>query len=210
MPELTMILSVSSAAISVASFGLAARMAWVTKFSPPRLLGVASNLMLFTFRSKVHTSTEQFLVPILWLTNSGAKPMLVQDLRLRIEIEGGEVHELSPGHTVPIEVVETAHTFSDFETVRHGLAPFGGFAVLPGEQWVNRYAFPVSLGSLDSLGRAGTVTLLFKQIGSKEFVGAIEQRFSFASEEANWVTWAALEGPSLHYFYAEGAPHSDA
>jgi hypothetical protein len=206
LTDMSTTISIAALLISVASFGLALRLAWATKLSPPRLVGVASCLLLFTFRSRSTTAPERFLVPVLWLTNTGARPMLVQAAKLTITLDSGQVRELLPAHSVPKEALDSPNTFDQYDAVQHGLAPFGGFAVLPGERWSNTFAFPLGSLGLEDLQGEATVAFHVKGISTTHFDKVIEQQFSLARHEFNWLSWAAIEGPDLEYFYAVGSP----
>lgn len=201
-------IAIASAALSICSFLLALRLAWATKFSPPRLVGVASCLIAYTFKGKTETTIERFIVPIVWFTNTGARPMLVQEIKLTISVQRGESIELRPLHSVPLEAITSANTFSEYEQLRLGLSPFGGFAVLPGERWSNCFAFPISEAQFNQLQGMSTVSFSVKPVAKSRFSHVLEQRFIFAEKKFSWLNWVGTEDPSVQYFYATGNPLS--
>lgn len=194
-------LPIGSAIVSVLSLLIAARLAWVTKLGPPRLVGVASCLLLYTNEAQDGKSIARVLVPRLWLANMGARPMLVTHLRLSIKLGHGRLVELIPDHSIPMEAVDEANTFGEVERVQTGLAPFGGFAVLPGERWVNNYAFQLSADDFESLKGYGTVSFAVCAIGAKRFKTILRQQFDFRDKSQNWLNWVGLPDTGLMYFY---------
>jgi hypothetical protein len=194
------------AAISVLSLLLAARLAWVTKFGPPRLIGMISCLVLYTFKNSEGTGGERFFVPMLWLTNTGARPMLVQDIRLIIKLPAKDKVVLYPLHTVPTEAFESPIGFSDFEELRSGRAPFSGFAILPSERWVNNLAFPITAEEFELLKLGGAATIEVRKIGTTKFKSVLTQSVHFAQAKFEWLRWAGIGGSSVDYFYAEQGP----
>jgi len=189
-----------SAVVAVGSLFVSAYLAWVTKIGPPRLLGMASCLALYTFTDERQGTKSRFLAPAVWLTNVGARSMLVQGMRLTIQFDEGPAIELAPTHSVPSEAIEQLNTFSEYDQVRLGLSPFGGFAVLPGERWVNNYVFELSAEEFARFRGDGLLSLTVQKIGTRIFKVAISQKFSFEPHPYSWLRWAEV-GPSVDYFY---------
>lgn len=194
-------LAIVGPVVAVLSLLITARLAWVTKLGPPRLAGLASCLFLYTNEGKDGKSVVRFLLPALWLANTGARPMLVTHLRLNIKLDDGRVIELSPDHSVPMEAIDAANTFKDIVLVQIGLAPFGGFAVLPGERWVNNYAFELQPEEFENLKGRGVVSLAVRSIGKKKFNTVFSQQFDFENGAVNWLNWAGLPETGLSYFH---------
>ena len=202
-------ISLVGASVSLISLGLAARLAWLTKLAPPRLVGVASCLMLFSARSRTDTAPEHFVVPILWLANLGAKPMLVQDAKLVVTTNDGVSHHLPAVHSVPSEVVESAYSHDGYDAVHDGKAPFDGFVVAAGERWTNRYAFRWQGHGWEQLQGDGTVALWIRAVGDQTFRVALEQKIAFETHHFSWLAWAGLDDSNVTYFHAVRLP-SDA
>lgn len=172
-------LPIGSAVVSILSLLIAARLAWVTKLGPPRLVGIASCLLLYTNQSAADGSIRRHLVPRLWLANTGARPMLILHMYLTITLRDGQVIRLIPAHSVPLEAIDSANTFDNLAGVDIGLAPYGGFAILPGERWVNNYAFEVSPSDFQLLKGHGRLSLTVRALDANKSRTVIEQPFFF-------------------------------
>lgn len=202
MPTITSTeIALLGAFVSLCSLAISARLAWLTKFSPPRLLGTANCLVLYTFTNDLEGTADRYLAPMIWVTNTGAKPMLVQDIRLIIHPDIGKPITLHPTHSVPPEAITSVNTFQDYEQVRLGLSPFGGFAVLHGERWESSYAFALAAVDFDKLRGSGLISFEVKRIRSPKYEQVLSRRFSFVSHEFSWLKWAGIGGPSVDYFY---------
>ena len=162
----------------------------------------ANWLVLYTFKNDREISADRYLAPMLWVTNTGARPMLVEDVRLTIHPDNGQRIELHPFHSIPSEAINSVSTFADYEQVRLGLSPFGGFAVLPGERWASNYAFVLTATEFEQLRGDGLVSFEIKRIRSRKFESVLSRRFSFVNHEFSWLKWAGVGGPSVDYFYA--------
>ena len=199
-------IALGGAALSICSFLLAARLAWTTRFSPPKLVGFVSCLALYTFKSLSGKNTDRHLVPLLWITNTGAKPMLIQAIKLTILLQTGKEVALQPLHTVPMEAIDSPHTFTDFDALHIGQSPFSGIAVLSGEKWSSNLAFEVSADQYQQLKGNAKVIFSIQKLGSNRFTRAFQQQVVLDRLEFNWLKWADAGGPDVEYFYA----HNDA
>lgn len=196
-------LSLVGAAVSVLSFLVALRLAWTTKFSPPRLIGVFPYVVLYTFTKSDDKPSDLFLVPAFWLTNTGARPMLAEEIRLVIAVSADTVLTLYPVHTVPLEAIDAPNTFEDYELLRLGKAPFSGLAVSPSERWMNNLAFSLTSDERKSLRENASVSLEVRSVGSKRFKRVLQQRIVFGHSVFSWLNWVGLGGPLAEYFYAQ-------
>lgn len=197
-------ISLISAAISLVSVYVTIRLAWNTRFSPPELVGTFPYAVLWTFFENTNGKpNEFFLVPFFWLSNTGARSMLVADLRLVVSPPDGETFTLFPIHSVPAEAIESPNTVSDPELLRIGDAPFGGFSISNSEKWTNHHAFSLSPEQRASLKAKVKFKVEVKRVGARRFEKAICQTIGFDVSSFDWLTWAGVGGPSANYYYSD-------
>lgn len=195
-------LALGGAIVSILSFLVALRLAWMNKFSPPRLVGVFPYVVLYTFKKPDDKPSDYFLVPSFWLTNTGARSMLVEEVRLVVAASASTTLTLYPMHTVPLEAIDAPNTFSDYELLRLGKAPFSGFSVSPAERWVNNLAFALSPEERAALHEESLVSVEIRPVGGKRFKRVLRQQVGFGHSEFRWLDWVGIGGPSADYFYA--------
>jgi len=128
--------------------------------------------------------------------------MLVADLRLVVSPPNGGPFTLFPIHSVPAEAIESPNTFSEYELLRIGDAPFGGFSILNSEKWTNHHAFYLSAEQRASLKGQVKLTVEIRRVGAKRFEKALCQEIGFDSSSFDWLTWAGVGGPSANYYYS--------
>lgn len=196
-------ISLVSAAVSFLSLCVAFYLAWRTKFSPPRLVGTFPYAVLWTFYEKTDGKLSgYFLVPSFWLSNIGARSILVADLRLVVFPPDGKPFTLFPIHSVPAQAIESPNTFSEYELLRIGDAPFGGFSISNSEKWISHHAFSLSPEQRVSLKGQVKFTVEVKRVGAKRFEQALCQEISFDHSSFDWLSWAGVGGPSANYYYS--------
>lgn len=200
-------IALGGAVVSVLSFLVAVRLAWLNKFSPPRLIGVFPFVVLYTFSKPGDSGPDDsqsdfFLVPSFWLTNTGARSMLVEDVRLVIAAAASTTLTLYPTHTIPLTAIDAPNTFNDYELLRVGMAPFSGFSVAPAEKWVNNLAFALTSAERKTLHKQALVTVEVRPVGRKQFKRVTQQCVAFGHGEFSWLQWMGIGGPSADYFYA--------
>ena len=112
--------ALGSAAISLISLGVATVLAWKTKLSPASLVGTMPYAIVWTFfEQTTGKPSGYFLVPTFWLSNSGARAALVEDMRLTVRTADGLPLTLYPVHSVPLEAIESPTTFKECSSSVH-------------------------------------------------------------------------------------------
>jgi hypothetical protein len=202
-------ISLISVAISFFSFGMASYLAWRTKFSPPKLVGTFPYAILWTFSEKADEKhNEFFLIPFFWLSNTGAKPMLVAGMRLVVSPSEEKSFTLLPIHSVPAEAIESPNTFSDFKLLKFGDAPFGGFYISSSEKWTNNLVFSLSHEQRAYLKGSVQFSVEVKRVGACRFKKVLHQEITFDHPSFDWFTWAGVGGPSAAYYYSNALANS--
>jgi hypothetical protein len=196
-------ISLVSATISFLSLCVAIRLAWSTKFSPPKLVGTLRYSVVWSFCGQTDEKSDNFLVPYFWLVNVGARPMMVADMRLVLRPSNGDSFTLYPVHSVPSAAIETPNTFSDHELLRIGDAPFGGFALAHSDKWTNQYVFSLSSKEHALLNGRVSLSVEVKQVGAKRFMQVLSQQVNFNKAALNWLEWVGIGGPSASYYYSD-------
>lgn len=128
--------------------------------------------------------------------------MLVAGVRLVISPPEGKPFTLFPIHSVPAEAIERPNTFSDYELLRIGDAPFGGFSISNSERWTNHHAFSLSPEQRASLKGKVKLAVEVKRVGTKGFKQVLSQEIGFDHSAFDWLTWAGVGGPSANYYYS--------
>ena len=192
-----------SAVLSLVSAYVAVRMAWATKFSPPNLVGTLPYVILWTFfEKKDGKPNDHFLVPAFWLSNIGARPMLVDDLRLVLGASNSKPIVLYPTHTVPTEAIESPNLFNEHELLRSGKAPFSGFSIAGSQTWSCCYAFHISNQDHTSLTGMVVVSVEVRGVGSSRYKSVLSDTFTFGKSSFNWLEWVGVGGPQADYYYS--------
>jgi len=197
-------ISLISATVSIFSLFVASYLAWKTKFSPPKLVGSFPYVIIWSFDGgDKYKVGDEYLIPYIWVSNVGATPILIDEIRLTIHPNGGKRITLYPIHSVPIAAIERPNSYSDFEEIRIGEAPFMGFPISNGEQWKNVNAFHIS--TEDRALLKGHVKLVFevRELNSKRYKPVITENIDFVSEEdepVNWLRFFGEGGPMARYY----------
>ena len=195
-------ISLVGLAISLFSLLVASYLAWKTKFSPPKLVGSVPYVVIWKFETNNEKNPEDiYIVPFVWLSNIGARPMLIEDIRLSIHFNDETKYFLDPIHSVPITAIEQPNIFSDFELIRLGEAPFCGLSIANSEQWKNTYAFSISSKKKALLKGNLKLVLEMSELGSSKFKSVISENINFDNREFDWAVWADLDGPGSEYYY---------
>jgi len=194
-------ISLISAFVSICSFLVASYFAWRVNLSPPKLVGAFPYVIIWSFKGNDDKQSDEYLIPYTWLKNIGARPILVGDMRLTVYPQNGASFHLKPIHSVPLTAIEKPNTYSDFNLISLGEAPFSGFSISNSEQWKNTNAFPVSAAERALL--KGKVKLVFEicKLGSNKYMLVLSENISFDDESFDWVKWLEMGGPEATYYY---------
>ena len=195
--------SLGSLFLSVVSACITVLLAWETRFRPPKLVGTFPYIIIWTFFAQQDGKPSEWqLVPSFWFSNVGARPMLVEDLRLVICLASGSSFLLYPTHTIPSEAINSPNTFSDYAVLSAGLAPFGGFAIGPSERWTSFFSFTLSQKEHALLNGSVKVSVEVKIVGEKRYRPLLSDVFMFDHSSFDWLSWAGVGGPEASYFYS--------
>ncbi|MCX7139400.1 MAG: hypothetical protein NTW47_22990, partial [Proteobacteria bacterium] len=121
-----------------------AAVAWKTTFRPAQLVGLLSSLAIFRLKkSDSEALSDVVLVPLIWIRNLGARPAVVEDVRLTFT--GGGMRLFSyPGYTFTKETAlskELDWTLDGKREIFPHEDLFSGFALSANEYWIKSYAF---------------------------------------------------------------------
>ena len=141
--------SIFALVISIVALCLTSYQAWVTTFSPAKVIGDLSYVVVWRFSSnndgKV-TSVE--LTPAFWLQNEGAQSVIVKDIRMIFSPKGQPEIRSFPLSSVPLEAIERSAEFHEYGRISLG-SPFRSFSLTKSQVWVSSYRFGAN--SLDNL-----------------------------------------------------------
>jgi hypothetical protein len=145
-----------SATIALSSLCVWASVAWKTTFRPAQLVGLLSSLAIFRLQQLGSGPlSDVVFVPLIWIRNLGARPAVVEDVRLRFTGEGGRRIYSYPGYTLTKEDAlkkELDRTLDGKREIFPGGDLFSGFSLSADEYWIKSYAFIFrDLGDLETL-----------------------------------------------------------
>ena len=114
---------------------------WFTYFRPGQVTGSISHVVLWRFSSSNDGKvTDKKLTPSFWLGNVGARPIIIEDVRLIFRDTSGTECKAYPVNSVPIEAINLPSEFNDYGKLSLG-GPFQGFSLGPSEEWQSSYNY---------------------------------------------------------------------
>lgn len=114
---------------------------WFTYFRPGKLTGSFSHVVLWRVSSNNDGKvTDKKFTPSFWLGNVGARPIIIEDLRLNFKDTFGSECKAYPVNSVPIEAINVPSEFNDYGGLTLG-GPFQGFSLAPSEHWQSSYHY---------------------------------------------------------------------
>ena len=97
---------------------------YFTKLQPGRPVGGISYAMIWRFSNLPDfTETDFTFSPVLWITNVGARPLVIVNLRLRLKPEKSSEFKSFPATSIPEEGLSNSGEFSDHGRLTTG-SPF--------------------------------------------------------------------------------------
>ena len=115
---------------------------YFNRLQPGRPMGAISYAMIWRFRNlPAGAETDFAFSPVLWVTNVGARPLVIGNLRLRLTPKKGDSFYAYPTATIPEEAI-TGDEFNDYGRLTTG-APFRGMALVPLQKWEPCYKFGI-------------------------------------------------------------------
>jgi len=148
-------LPVAAFAVSVLSLYVSGRVAWHNFFRPAKVVGAFPHLVVWTLSSykgdrPTGDIASRYITPSFWLSNTGAREALIEDIRLSFEPQGGPTFFAYPVSKVPIEAVESPSLFHEYDRIGLG-GPFSGFCLSHDEVWKCCYAFATRMENYERL-----------------------------------------------------------
>ena len=131
--------------ISIISLYVSVNVAWISHFKPAELSCTFPHLVIWTLSSykgdkPTGEVASRHIAPSLWIGNSGAKRILIEDIRLLFITNDGEIMTAYPINKIPAEAIENPSIFNDYELLRFG-GPFFGFSLDSSDGWKSPYSF---------------------------------------------------------------------
>ncbi len=170
--------------ISLASLYISVRIAWETIFRPARIVAVMPHCVMWQFSSwKGDRPTGEVvsrqITPYLRIRNFGAKPIVIEDLRISFVSKNSCVRAY-PVSKVSEDVIEAPGNNQRQYGLGEG-APFSGIALSSNEEWKNSYAFSMNLKDYEILVGEVEVSVEIRVGGNKNWKVVHKDRFSFGT-----------------------------
>lgn len=155
----------SAAIIALLSLYVSLRVAWDTRFKPAQVVAFFSSFSVWKFSHKNHDEALPIVVPNIVLSNIGARPAVVEDIRLGFTVPGHGPLWAHPDMSVPSEAMEQPGSFlvdssssDDYSRMVLG-HPFSGFVLPAGAQASVDFHFHLPSTNRSTLSGPVTVCL---------------------------------------------------
>ncbi|MDY7031708.1 MAG: hypothetical protein SVY10_07350 [Thermodesulfobacteriota bacterium] len=171
--------------ISIISLYVSVNVAWISFFKPAELSCTFPHLVIWTLSSyKGEKPTgkvaSRHIAPSLWLGNSGAKRILIEDIRLLFITNGGKRMPAYPMNKIPGEAIESPSIFHKYELLRLG-GPFFGFSLDASDGWKSSYSFSMKEEYFHKLKEKISVEVQIIENKKKEWRSIHEETFDFGT-----------------------------
>jgi hypothetical protein len=124
---------------------------------PGRAAGGISYAMIWRFSNLPDgTETDFTFSPSIWITNVGARPLVIVNLRLRLRPRKSSEFKAYPATSIPEEALSNSGEFSSYGRLTTG-SPFRALALGPQQLWAPCYKFAIPKDRRDEL--VGPVTI---------------------------------------------------
>jgi hypothetical protein len=172
--------------ISVLAAGFSGWQAWTTTLRPARIQGDLSYLVVWRFSSnKDGIVTDVALTPAFWLQNVGARPVIVQDLRMVLTPKDPpERTAIFPVSSVPLAAIEASSEFNEYGRISSG-SPFRSFSLTSSQLWVSAYKFGIPSDSLRKLVGDVGVKVAVRTSDSLEWICVLNDSLDFLPPAAD-------------------------
>jgi len=171
-------------AISIVALLISGTTAWFTVLRPAKISAVMPHCVMWQFSSWIGDRptgdvVSRLIVPDLIIKNLGARPLIVEDLRIRFITDQGDL-EAYPVSKVPVDVIEAPGNNKRWDGLGEG-APFSGIILSPGEEWSNSYAFSMNVKSYNLLKGDVRTCIEIRKGGNVKWIEVLEDVFAFES-----------------------------
>ena len=146
--QMIQMLSIASAIIAFISLIVSISVAWMTRFKPANLITLISRIDIWERNESDNNSAfgKKILIPYFWIRNLGAKPAIISDIRISIELENGNVVRAKPESEINISTLFEDSNFTFFEKDKESFPIdleklFSGFSLTARETWESKYYF---------------------------------------------------------------------
>lgn len=158
--------------------------AWFTILRPARISAVMPHCVMWQFSSWIGDRpsgdvVSRQMTPYLIIRNLGARPVIIEDLRIRFVTDQGDV-EAYPVSKVPNDVIEAPGNNRRKDGLGEG-APFSGIILSPGEEWTNSYAFSMNVESYELLKGDVRIYVEIRKGGKEKWKEVLKDVFAFGA-----------------------------
>ena len=158
--------------VSFISLYVATRIAWETIFSPPKLVALLSQILIFSkFGDEECTEVMRGIIPSLIIRNIGAKIAIIEKVRLVITPNESRLSQIL---LYPESIVNVDKMMNDkikySESGKDGFPinideMFSGFSITSGESWNKSYSYTVPK---DQLEKVSDKTRIFIEVKERK------------------------------------------
>lgn len=195
--------------ISIVSLYISVNVAWVSHFKPAELSCTFPHLVVWTlssYKGNIPTGkvASRHIAPSLWIGNSGAKRILIEDIRLLFITNDGEEMPAYPMNKIPTEAIESPSIFSEYELLRLG-GPFFGFSLDSSEGWKSLYSFSMKEEYYHKLKGEIVVKVQIIENGKQEWLSIHKETFKFGTHPTHLQglgLGSAVAGALINHVYS--------
>ena len=153
--------------------------AWYVHFKPANVVGSISYGILWQFSSNSDGKiTSQVFAPSFWLSNVGARPILIDDIRLRFKTGKDEEIYAYPTESIPLKAIEKSSQFAEYGLLHLG-GPFRGFSLTHSEVWTSSYSYSIPKDFYTKLIGSVNIFIEIKAQGKDKWIKRIEDTLEF-------------------------------
>ncbi|MEW8232528.1 MAG: hypothetical protein AB2745_19560 [Candidatus Thiodiazotropha endolucinida] len=169
---------------SLLSLYVSVRVAWDTRFKPASLSVVMPHFVFWQFSSyKGQSPTGEVVsrkhTPALCIRNFGAKPEIIEDIRITFKNNGNEVISY-PVSVVSIDIIEAPSKNRGNRELGEG-APFLGISLAANEEWKNTYAYSMKVADYEILVGDVEVYVEVRTRNKKKWKSIYSDTYSFGT-----------------------------
>lgn len=156
--------------------------AWYTFLSPANLTGSISYLVLWRFSSNNDGKvTDRKLTPSFWIGNIGARPIIIEDIRVVFKSANGTECLAYPVCSVPLEAINSSGEFNQYGRLSLG-GPFRGFSLAHSEQWISSHHYNLSEECYNKLVGQIDISVEVKSQGNNRWENVIQDNVDFGKK----------------------------